>query len=107
MTYRECGPGWDALLDRLEADLRTLGWTTPPQQIKEKFGGLRYYVYMPDAAPDLKTAVCARIEQAEREAAETCEQCGAGGAKLRAASWWRTTCDACAPANSEIVTDDM
>ena len=101
----ECGDGWFDLVDRLsrscENEIDTLmaqgvpheGWPRIAQ-IKEKFGGLRFYVRGP-LPEDLR----AQILQVENmESLRTCERCGAPG-KLREDPWLRTYCDNCAATN--------
>ena len=84
-----CGDGWAPIVDRLITDLIALGWDRDLHQVKEKFGGLRFYI---GAGSD---EVHARISQAEAEAAKVCEECGAPG-ELRTEGWWKTSCDRCA-----------
>ena len=55
-------------------------------QVKEKFGGLRFYV---DGGDDW---VYGAISMAESMSYRTCEVCGAPG-KTRGTGWIRTTCD--------------
>ena len=55
-------------------------------QVKEKFGGLRFYV---DGGDDW---VYGAISMAESISYRTCEVCGAPG-KTRGTGWIRTTCD--------------
>lgn len=69
------------------------GDTYRPVQIKEKFGGLRYYM-----GSETK-AMTEAISEAERKSFETCEQCGAPG-KLRRGGWISTLCDICARGKS-------
>lgn len=56
-------------------------------QVKEKFGGLRFYY---DGGDD---TVRGMVSMAESWAAHTCEQCGAPG-KMRGRGWMYTACDA-------------
>ena len=56
-------------------------------QVKEKFGGLRFYY---DGGDD---RVYGMVRMAESWAANTCEECGAPG-KLRGKGWLYTACDA-------------
>ena len=97
----ECGDGWFDLVDRLsracENEIDTLkaqgvpkeGWPRIAQ-IKEKFGGLRFYV-----RGQLSEELRAQILQAENiESLRTCERCGAPS-KLREGRWRRTYCDNC------------
>ena len=57
-------------------------------QIKEKFGGLRFYV---DGASEEQHNY---IEFAESMAARTCEECGSPG-KIRNNSWMKCLCNKC------------
>ena len=57
-------------------------------QVKEKFGGLRFYV---DNADDYTGGV---IALAESMSYRTCEDCGAPG-KQTGRGWIRTLCDTC------------
>jgi hypothetical protein len=56
-------------------------------QIKEKFGGLRYY-----ADGDIDEQMDGMIDFAESLSYTICEDCGAPG-KLRSGGWMRTLCD--------------
>ncbi len=57
-------------------------------QVKEKFGGLRFYTnWEDDVIRDL-------INRAESASLETCELCGLQG-EQRGGGWIRTLCDAC------------
>lgn len=55
-------------------------------QVKEKFGGLRFYYHGGDEA------VSGMVRMAESWAASTCETCGETGT-LRPGGWIRTLCD--------------
>lgn len=73
----ECGDGWFKLIDQLSADITILdkkeGTTTIATQVKEKYGGLRFYVQGgTDAIEDA-------IDKAEDESLKTCEWCGEPG----------------------------
>ena len=91
----EHGDGWFNLLWRLCEDLKPLvaeyqnGTTHRFQvvQVKEKFGGLRFYV---ENANDV---IRQRIELAELESLDTCEVCGEPGVS-RSEGWIKTRCDA-------------
>jgi hypothetical protein len=56
------------------------------RQIKEKFGGLRFYY---DGGND---RIMGMVTMAEVWAAHTCEECGKPG-KLRSGGWFQTLCD--------------
>jgi hypothetical protein len=88
----ETGDGWFKIIDQLSADITLLdeknGTTTIAVQVKEKYGGLRFYVQAgSDAIFDL-------IDKAEDESSRTCEMCGEPG-ELRGVGWVSTMCDKC------------
>lgn len=85
----ECGDGWFEIIKELSEKLNQT--ENPPyvEQVKEKFGELRFYVA---SATDEQYAL---IEEAEEKAVRTCEICGSEG-KLRTDScWFVTLCDKC------------
>lgn len=88
----ECGKGWAALYEPLIARCKAENVTIT--QIKEKWGGLRFYVA--GAKPELWEA----IEAAEAKSFTMCEDCGASG-KRRNAGWIRTLCDEHAAKDAE------
>jgi hypothetical protein len=76
------GPGWasliDAIFDRLPEDAYIL-------QVKEKWGGLRFYISGSRELLDF-------ISEMENKSLEMCEICGQPG-KPREGGWIRTLCD--------------
>ena len=88
----ECGDGWFPILDQLSADITALdsrdGTETIAVQVKEKWGGLRFYVEVgSDAVFDL-------IDKAEDKSRGTCEVCGEPG-HAHGTMWVFTMCDKC------------
>lgn len=109
-----CGDGWYQILDSLcgqiqnhidwshknhawdvkwnnenPEDLRDVREPVPQVvaiQVKEKFGGLRFYYDGGDEQ------IHGMVRMAESWAAVTCEECGQPG-KLRTGGWMRTLCD--------------
>lgn len=99
----ECGDGWYQILDSLCANIQShIDWQNKnfekgftqykqvPQvvatQVKEKFGGLRFYY---DGGDDI---IDGMVRMAESWASNTCEECGAPG-KQNSQGWIRTLCD--------------
>ncbi|MGB7848541.1 MAG: hypothetical protein WBL63_23210 [Candidatus Acidiferrum sp.] len=88
------GDGWFEILWRLCEDLEPLvaeaekatGQPFEVLQVKQKLGGLRFYV---NHGTD---AIRMRIEAAEGESLRTCEVCGQPGSR-REGGWIRTACD--------------
>jgi len=85
-----CGEGWWPIIARLDRDIAALAPDYEIHQVKEKFGGLRYYVGLPDDAPD--DEIDRLIAVAEEESSRTCEVCGQPG-RLRGGGWVLTLCD--------------
>jgi hypothetical protein len=90
------GDGWFEIVWRLCEDLEPLvaeaeKATVRPfevRQVKEKFGGLRFYV----SASHRKDTILQRIEAAELDSLRTCEVCGKPG-KRQENDCIRTACD--------------
>jgi hypothetical protein len=81
-----CGDGWYKLIDELSAKLEPLGVVAA--QVKEKFGGLRFYLETgSDEAWDL-------VSKAEEQSYKICERCGETG-RPRGRGWIKTLCDEC------------
>lgn len=87
--FSDVGAGWIPLLETLAQELAALDFDFAlVAQVKEKFGGLRFYVDAVNPAWD------AAIDRAEAAAWKTCEKCGAPGTP-RYTGWIRTLCDGC------------
>lgn len=80
------GAGWRPLVERLydakPDDVEVL-------QVKEKFGGLRFYT---GAAPAEYDAL---VDEMEGLSLETCERCGQPGKLDDSFYWLLTLCDTC------------
>ena len=81
------GSGWNLLIKNLIQDLIRLGWNNEVIQVKEKFGGLRFYI---NEGTD---EIHQRIAQAELESMKTCEITGKPGKIRTDIGWHRTLCD--------------
>lgn len=96
----ECGDGWFDLIDALCKRIQNyLDWERKyPQphaesieqvvaaQVKEKFGGLRFYY---DGGDDI---IRGMVMMAEEMSYSICEECGNKG-RLRTSGWVTTRCD--------------
>lgn len=100
-------PGWAEIVKRLANDLRCLvvredengelpewapgwSWSGIVTQVKEKFGGLRFYI------GGGSVLVFWIIEKAEEESLRTCQTCGKTGELVSVNGWWSTLCALCA-----------
>jgi hypothetical protein len=81
------GPGWSSIVSDLIHDLKKMGWDGELHQIKEKYGGLRFYI---GGGSD---AIFKRIDDAERDSLKTCEECGAVGEPRTENFWVATRCE--------------
>ena len=98
----ECGDGWHQIIDSLCSQIQHhINWKQEQKekysrgegcrqvvamQVKEKFGGLRFYYNGGDEKID------GMVRMAESWAANTCETCGKPG-RLRGRGWLYTACD--------------
>jgi hypothetical protein len=90
------GAGWYPILETLCANIQShIDWRVKQgkdiaqvevDQIKEKFGGLRFYYSGGD------DEISGMVRMAEAWADIACEECGAAG-KRRSGGWIRTLCD--------------
>lgn len=90
-----CSKGWYPLITRLDEQLAGLDPDYELHQVKEKFGGLRYYAHTQcDGVSDRFDAL---IRDAEHSSVAICELCGAPGVlNTNNYRWVRTLCPACA-----------
>lgn len=89
------GMGWQPIIDKLSAALALLDPHYETTQVKEKFGGLRYYIRPSDKAREDETimwALSALTDAAEAESLRTCERCGKRGTVHVVGVWRKTLC---------------
>ena len=79
--------GWYPLIKNLIDELINLGWDKQVTQVKEKFGGLRFYI---NGGSD---EIYNKITEAEKLSHETCELCGKKGELRTKIRWFTTLCD--------------
>lgn len=100
----ECNDGWFTLIDTLCGKIQShIDWRSKSvqdveqleelqvtaEQVKEKFGGLRFYVLGGD---DVTSAF---ISFAETMSYKICETCGQPGKQQGDRGWIHTACDPC------------
>ncbi len=85
--FFEVGEGWFPLIKTLIEDLIALGWDKQVCQVKEKFGGLRFYIN------NHTDEMFHRIREAENESVSICEVTGKPGYLRNNKGWYVTLCD--------------
>jgi len=80
-----CGKGWFLLIDELCSKLSE---SAVAQQVKEKLGGLRFYLQGTEEDHKIEA-------EYESKSLITCEHCGGPGERKSDHGWLRTTCDHC------------
>ncbi|MBT3856132.1 MAG: hypothetical protein HOD90_01555 [Nitrospina sp.] len=88
-----CGDGWFSLIHELSVKItkhsKEKGLNPKAKQVKQKMGGLRFYLEGGDTTTDL---FCA---EAEKCSFTICEDCGASGKKQAIAGFTQTLCKKC------------
>ena len=82
----ECEEGWRGLIEPLVKAVAAVDGSI--FQIKEKFGGLRFYYHDEAGDPEIR----AMVDKAEHESYKICEKCGQPG-RVRYGGWMLTLCD--------------
>lgn len=106
-----CGDGWFNIVYMLSSALENLSTSFPElgdlraMQVKEKFGGLRFYLNGVPTAPALRKIVDGVVRSAEYLSISTCEVCGQPGAK-RDGGWVETLCDTHAGDRQKLESGD-
>jgi len=90
----ECGDGWFNILEKLIDDIVALDIDKEVIlfQIKEKFGGLRFYIYSHPKNEQIGNKIYTLINDAAAKSFTTCEICGAPG-KRNKTGWLSTLCE--------------
>ena len=84
----DCGKGWWPILADIDTQLAKIDPDYRIYQIKEKFGGLRYYFApsFPDRAPQMN----ALVTEFEHKCAQTCEATGKEGVLMIRNGYFKT-----------------
>jgi hypothetical protein len=90
------GEGWRPLVRGLDANLRDIDSNYVIEQVKEKFGGLRFYVNSPPEDEDSFADFYKLIQDAEELSFRICETCGTAGKGCKPNKYSiRTLCPLC------------
>lgn len=87
------GAGWHPIIDDLHSNLQMLLGDYDVLQIKEQYGGLRYYLLLDfRGSPESRVQALHAIGDAERQSLLTCEGCGEDGDTQYHGGWYKTLC---------------
>lgn len=87
------GEGWHPILRDLEEKLNEISPDFTLQQVKEKFGGLRYYAQGGVSNHWTSEEFQNAILEAEEESFHICELCGEPGKTRSHRGWLKTLCE--------------
>jgi len=95
------GDGWRGILEELSAKITALdpkGFVIA-DQVKEKFGGLRFYYHVNADDANQAQVLFEKVEKLVGEASgksyKTCEECGKPGDSNNDTGWIKVLCDDC------------
>jgi hypothetical protein len=89
-------PGWIPLVEELIVKLHAFPFPIEVTQIKEKFGGLRFYFFINGEHDQLlNEKVWKLVNTAEAESYNICQDCGKPGSYKQLGYWGSTWCDSC------------
>jgi len=95
----ECGDGWYTLIDTLCERIQNHDNQFPTdvyvEQVKEKYGGLRFYIRGGD------DRIHGMISLAESLSYEICERCGSMNNVSQTDGWIKTLCEDCMARNKD------
>lgn len=101
----ECNEGWYSTIDQLSKEISSVALKYPSKdgerrvhvvQIKEKFGGLRYYINYHDMNDDDIQHIEFIVRNSEMKTFTICEDCGGDGSVVSPKRYWmRTLCKKC------------
>ena len=83
-----CEDGWLKLIDELSGKIVKLNKDIEACEVKEKFGGLRFYI---DGG---NKKIWDLINKYEEKSFTICEKCGKSG-RIRGTNWYITLCNKC------------
>lgn len=104
LSYVECDEGWISLIDSLSQKLEDINNNFKnkksyirAEQVKEKFGGLRFYYSSENVQEQTLNLIDSYINEAEKQSRNVCQFCGdqADFASTSARNWTITLCGQC------------
>ncbi len=90
------GKGWLPLVEELNRKITAIDPDYKIYQIKEKFGGLRYYIQLSDQLSEQQyDSAYELIRTTEDQSFTICEDCGNPGKRMTQRGWMFTLCNNC------------
>jgi len=88
----DVGPGWYQIVIDCDRELSAIDPDYTVQQIKEKYGGLRYYFSRSksNAYDETFKKMCDVVDKYEDLASRTCEVTGGPGVLMVSSGWYKT-----------------
>jgi hypothetical protein len=100
ISGRECGAGWNDIVQPLCDDLLRMGGSI--RQIKEKFGALVFAYSLPKTISERKRqAFRQRVWQAEAASLTICQTCGTSGELVNDKGYLIVACATCRQGRQE------
>ena len=84
--------GWREIVVKLDTELRAVDPDYTLAQVKEKFGGLRYYVDFSEQCTDTEKAY-EILDKYEQMSVTICDMCGKQGKHRSKDGWLATRCE--------------
>lgn len=100
------GPGWYALLGRLDEQLSAADPRYTVQQVKSKFGALSFYARASEEPSEYNNEFHEIVRAAEWASTETCEECSAPAQTYTIRMWVWTLCTEHAKIKRKCAEDD-
>lgn len=93
-AYPECQAGWYQLILDLDGKISSIEPGYRVDQVKEKFGGLRFYYDQININDDDRERVDKLVDAAEEKSFTICEVCGVSDSTVTTSghSWVKTLC---------------
>jgi hypothetical protein len=91
----ETGDGWFDLIYKLSQDIVNISKNVTAEQVKEKFGSLRFYYRYTENNIERDNRINELIEEAEEKSFTTCESCGSTDEVTQTEGWIVTLCKTC------------
>ena len=86
----DCGQGWHGIIHDIDKELSSIDPDYTIQQIKEKFGGLRFYFMMNTENTELHENIQKLIDIAEDKSYDTCQITGKVGKLCKKGRYYMT-----------------